>query len=79
MIFFYTEAAGNLLVVAVPTVVCGRASFCLTMVWDFGSISVRSAVPGVIVFRKTPDDVSEFVKHYYDLCLRGVPAVVRNH
>ena len=61
------------------TVVCSRASLALAMPRHFGSVSDRSAVPGIVVLRKTPDDVSQFVKQYRNLRLRSIPAVRRDH
>jgi hypothetical protein len=43
-----------------------------------GSVSSGSAVPGIVVLRKTPDDVSEFVKQYRNLRFRRVSVVTRN-
>lgn len=57
---------------------CGRASLALAMPRHFGSVSDRSAVPGVVVLRTTPDDVLQFVKQYRNLRLRSVPVVTED-
>jgi len=44
----------------------------------FGSVSERSAIPGIVVLRKTPDDVPQFVKQYRDLRFWSVSVVTRN-
>src|SRR6266850_3975934 len=60
------------------TVVRGRANLGLAMPQHLGSVSGRSAVPRIVVLRKTPDDVPQFVKQYRDLRFRSVPVVTRN-
>jgi len=64
---------------AYGTVVCGRASLALAMPRHFGSVSERSAVPGIVVLRKTPDNVPQFVKQYRNMRLRSVSGVGRDH
>src|SRR6267154_239004 len=59
-------------------VVCSGASLALAMPRHFGSVSERSAIPGIVVLRKTPDDVPQFVKQYRDLRFWGVSVVTRN-
>jgi len=60
------------------TVVCGRASLALAMPRHFRRVLERSAVPRIVVLRKTPDDVPQFVKQYRDLRFWSVPGVARN-
>jgi hypothetical protein len=43
-----------------------------------GSVSSGSAIPGIVVLRKTLDDVSEFVKQYSNLRFRRVSVVTTN-
>jgi hypothetical protein len=59
-------------------VVGSRASLALAMPRHFGSVPERSAVPRIVVLRKTPDDVPQFVKQYRDLRFWSVPVVTRN-
>ena len=54
---------------------CGRASLALAMPRHIGSVSERAAVPGIVVLRKTPDEVPQLVKQYRNLRLRSVPVV----